>query len=106
MIVEVETRIAKVQDDKNIIDKTEEKINRLNSFLIDNLGNKMKLLKEEMKIIDLAMEKMSRFNVMAEEAEEKVKHFEEEVKKADVVSSILVKNRQLQESAKEQMEEI
>ena len=70
LAIDVETKISKIRDDKVVVDKTEEKINKLNSFLIDNLSNKMKLLKEEMKTVDVANEKMSRFNVMAEEAEQ------------------------------------
>ena len=73
LAIDVETKISKIRDDKVVVDKTEEKINKLNSFLIDNLSNKIKLLKEEMKTIDVANEKMSRFNVMAEEAEQRVK---------------------------------
>ncbi len=38
------------EEEKSAVDKIEERINRLNSFMVNNLGNKMKILKEEMKI--------------------------------------------------------
>ena len=66
LAIDVETKINKIRDNSAVVDETEEKINKLNSFIINNLSNKMKLLKEEMKSIDVANEKMSRFSVMAE----------------------------------------
>ena len=67
-----------------VVDSTEEKINKLNTFIVNNLSNKMKLLKEEMKAIDVANEKMSRFNIIAEEAEQRVQGLDEEIKKSRI----------------------
>ena len=48
LAIDVETKISKIRDDSIVVDKTEEKINKLNTFIVNNLSNKMKLLKEEM----------------------------------------------------------
>ena len=66
---------------EKITDEQLEKIQKMNSFLIDNLSNKMKILKDEMKVIDDGNEKMGRFNVMAEEAEQKVQRLDQDLKK-------------------------
>ncbi|MBT3517591.1 MAG: hypothetical protein HN465_08435, partial [Nitrospina sp.] len=81
--IDVDTKISKIREDSVIIDKTEEKVNKLNIFIVNNLSNKMKLLKEEMKSIDVANDKMSRFNIVAEEAEQRVQGLDEEIKKIE-----------------------
>ena len=87
--IDIETKIARIYDEKSVIEKTEEKINKLNSFLIDNITNKMKILKEEMKTIDEVSERIGRLNVMAEEAEQKVQRLDQDLKKIDTVSDTL-----------------
>ena len=49
----------------------------------------MKILKDEMKIIDDANERMGRFNVMAEEAEQKVQRLDQDLKKIDTITDLL-----------------
>jgi len=104
--VDVETKISRILDEKVVVEKTEEKINKLNIFLMDNLGNKMAVLKEEMKIIDAANEKMSQFNMAAGEAEEKVKRLDKEIEKIDSIASIMQKIEEISESTRLQMDEV
>ena len=106
LAIDVETKISRIREDAAIVDDTEEKINKLNAFIVNNLSNKMKLLKEEMKTIDIANEKMSRFSIIAEEAEQRVQGLDEEIKKTEAIEVTVAKIQELSESTRGEMEEL
>ena len=59
-----------------------------------------------MKTIDVANEKMTRFSIIAEEAEQRVQGLDEEIKKAESIEIVVEKIQMLTESTTSDMEEL
>ncbi len=106
LLIEVDAKIKRIVEEKAVVDKTGEKLQSLNSFLHGNMDNKMKVLKEEMKVIDFANEQMRDFKEITEELAEKCGHFEEQLKKAELVRETIEKNEDLNQKSRKGMEEI